>query len=65
MEEEKALKAIMKAEESRRTYKQIYKIVGDKKERKPLTAIKTTNPDSPTQPITLLTKEDMENAILH
>lgn len=59
-----ALKAILQAEESKRTYNNIRQIAGHRNEKTPLTQIDIDNPNQPNTPITITTKLEMENAII-
>lgn len=60
---EKALKAILKTDESKATYSQIRGIIGLKRELSPLTQIEIDDPNDSDCHITLTTKNELEHAL--
>jgi hypothetical protein len=61
---EKALKAIIRSEQTKKTYKQIRTITGHKTDKNPLTQVDVPSPIDGGQIITVTTKEDLESSII-
>jgi hypothetical protein len=64
MDANKALDAILNAEEAKRTYHNIREITGHKKDKIPLTQIQVMGPENPDEKVFLTTKTEMETAII-